>query len=76
MLNLKDLFGLLAAVSVLFVVLGLVRFGVDVWNYVHSLSASTAGTPSAGFSYRGLGGVGAGLGLFCIFMLLHRWSKY
>jgi|YNPNPStandDraft_1061719.scaffolds.fasta_scaffold78407_2 uncharacterized BrkB/YihY/UPF0761 family membrane protein len=75
MLNMKDLFGLMAAVSLLFVVMGFVRLGVDVYNYLHASNLGTAETTNAVLNYRGINIIVTGFALFCIFVLLYRWRK-
>lgn len=71
MVNLKSLFALLSVFSLLMAAVGLVRFGIDWWNYLHASAAS-----SAQLNYRGLGGAFGGLVFFGLFVLLYRWRKH
>lgn len=71
MVNLKTLFGLLSIFSLLTAMLGLIRFVIDIWNYLQTSAAS-----GAQLNYRGLGGALSGLIFFVLFMLLYRWRKH
>jgi hypothetical protein len=72
MVNIKSLSAILPLVGLFFVVLGLGRFGVDLWSYYH---ASGVGTPSQ-LNLRGLGAAGSGLFWFVVFLLLFLWRKH
>jgi uncharacterized BrkB/YihY/UPF0761 family membrane protein len=63
----------MAALSLLIVAVGFVRFGIDWWIYFH---ASSANTSSIQLNYRGLGGALSGIVMFVFFILIYRWRKY
>ena len=68
MLNLKSLLIVIAFFSfVVFVPLGLVRYGVDWWSYYHS---SDAGAQRVFHDHHGLGIVLTGLVISSVFALL------
>lgn len=70
MVNLKSLFAILAFVSLLLVIVGFARFGVDLWHYHHT----SVGLINQ-LDYRGLGVAASGAILFGVFILLFRWRK-
>jgi uncharacterized BrkB/YihY/UPF0761 family membrane protein len=71
MVNLKSLFAIIAVVSFLLVVLGLVRFGVDLWSYYHASDSGAARV----LNYRGLGAALSASVLFAVFILLFWLRK-
>jgi uncharacterized membrane protein YidH (DUF202 family) len=60
----------MAALSLLIVAVGFVRFGIDLWTYSHASTASTE------LNYRGLGGALGGGIMFGLFILIYRWRKH
>jgi uncharacterized BrkB/YihY/UPF0761 family membrane protein len=75
MVNLKSLFAILAVVSLLLTLVGLARFGVDLWSYFNA-SAGAANPSDNHLNYRGLGGALGGVVAFVFFVLLYRWRKH
>jgi uncharacterized BrkB/YihY/UPF0761 family membrane protein len=71
MVNTKSLCAIMALVSLFVLMLGLVRFGVDLWSYYHAADSGAARV----LNYRGLGGVLSGLVMFAVFILLFRSRK-
>ena len=71
MVNIKSLFAILSVFSLLFVLLGLVRFGVDLWSYYHASGAS-----SAHLDFRGVQLMLTGLILSAVFFVLFWIRKY
>jgi uncharacterized BrkB/YihY/UPF0761 family membrane protein len=74
MLNIKSLCALMAVASLLLAALGIVRFGIDLWAYLHS--SNPGNTPSGALNYGGLGVMLSGVVMFGIFILLYRWRKH
>ncbi len=71
MANLKSLFAILTFASLLLIVVGLVRFGVDLWDYLHPTGAATSE-----LDFRGFGVALAGAILAGFFILLFRLRKH
>ncbi len=68
MVNIKSLFGIVAFFCLLLVVVGLIRFGVDLWSYYHAGAARV-------FDYRGVGMTLSASVLFGVFILLFWLRK-
>jgi len=71
MVNIRSLFAILSVFSLVFLVLGLVRFGVDWWTYCHASSAT-----NAHLSYRGVQLALTGLVLSAFFFALFWIRRY
>ena len=71
MVNTKVFFAIMALVSLFVLMLGLVRFGIDLWSYYHVADSSAARI----LNYRGLGGTSSGLVMLTVFILLFRSRK-
>lgn len=71
MVNIKSLFAILSVFCLLFVLLGLIRFGIDLWSYYHA-----SGTSSAHPGYRGVQLILTGLVLSAVFFVLFLIRKY
>lgn len=67
MVNLKSLFAVLSALSLVMAAVGLLRFAVDLWHYFHA-----AEVPSHQLDYRGLWMTLSAVVLSAIFFLVYR----
>ena len=68
--NIKSLFAILSVFCLLFVLFGLVRFGIDLWTYWHSTGAT-----SARLNYRGVPMMLMGLVSSVAFLVLFMIRK-
>lgn len=68
MINLRSLFVLLAVGSILLAAVGLVRFAVDLWVFLHTSGAAQS---DIHLNLRGLGGLLGGVALLGVFAFLY-----